>query len=205
MGLPFPSPGLLPDPGIKPTSLALAGRFFTTEPPGKPPLGALVTTASWRQWWRGAGKHSECPGEVLMPWGRSCLGVLPYCWCVYGLWTKGRVTQKLKPGEEQKYFQTHKWEDAGGSWIAPLECSPCHLAALEPWRLIASQPRGPHKISACFYIEWSGVAIFLRLSFTLKYPAGKRADEVHWELASKAVHWSPSPSAPGIFGLKFCF
>ena len=38
--LPFPSPGDLPDPGIKPTSLAppaLAGRFFTTVgPPGKP-------------------------------------------------------------------------------------------------------------------------------------------------------------------------
>ena len=26
----------LPRPGIKPMSLALAGRFFTTEPPGKP-------------------------------------------------------------------------------------------------------------------------------------------------------------------------
>ena len=38
-GLPFPSPGYLPDPGIKPTSLespALAGGFFTTAPPGKP-------------------------------------------------------------------------------------------------------------------------------------------------------------------------
>ena len=32
-GFPFPSPGDLPDPGIKPTSLALTGRFFTTEPP----------------------------------------------------------------------------------------------------------------------------------------------------------------------------
>ena len=35
-GLPFPPPGDLPDPGIKPMSPALAGRFFTTEPPGKP-------------------------------------------------------------------------------------------------------------------------------------------------------------------------
>ena len=38
-GLPFPPPGNLPDPGIKPVSLvppALAGGFFTTEPPGKP-------------------------------------------------------------------------------------------------------------------------------------------------------------------------
>ena len=33
-GLPFPSPGRLPDVGIRPTSPALAGRFFTTEPPG---------------------------------------------------------------------------------------------------------------------------------------------------------------------------
>ena len=29
--LPSPSPGDLPDPGIEPTSSALAGRFFTTE------------------------------------------------------------------------------------------------------------------------------------------------------------------------------
>ena len=35
-GLPFPAPGDLPDPGIKPPCPALAGRFFTTEPPGKP-------------------------------------------------------------------------------------------------------------------------------------------------------------------------
>ena len=34
-GLPFPSPGDLPDPGIKPTSPALAGGFFIVEPPGK--------------------------------------------------------------------------------------------------------------------------------------------------------------------------
>ena len=34
--LPFPSPGDLPNPGIKPISPALAGKFFTTEPPGKP-------------------------------------------------------------------------------------------------------------------------------------------------------------------------
>ena len=34
--LPFPSPGDLLDPGIKPASPALAGRVFTLEPPGKP-------------------------------------------------------------------------------------------------------------------------------------------------------------------------
>ena len=35
-GLPFPPPGDLPDSGIKPASPALAGEFFTTEPPGEP-------------------------------------------------------------------------------------------------------------------------------------------------------------------------
>ena len=33
--LPFPSPGDLLDPGIKTVSPALAGEFFTTEPPEK--------------------------------------------------------------------------------------------------------------------------------------------------------------------------
>ena len=35
-GLPFSPSGDLPDPGIEPVPSALAGRFFTTEPPGKP-------------------------------------------------------------------------------------------------------------------------------------------------------------------------
>ena len=34
-GLPFPSPGNLPDPGIKTVSPAFTDGFFTTEPPGK--------------------------------------------------------------------------------------------------------------------------------------------------------------------------
>ena len=34
-GLPLSSPGNLPDPGIEPESPALAGKFFTTEPPGE--------------------------------------------------------------------------------------------------------------------------------------------------------------------------
>ena len=38
-GLPFPTPGDPPNPGIEPESTeapVLAGRFFTTEPPRKP-------------------------------------------------------------------------------------------------------------------------------------------------------------------------
>ena len=40
-GLPFLTPGDLPKPGTKPMSPALAGRFSTTVPPGKPKLTIL--------------------------------------------------------------------------------------------------------------------------------------------------------------------
>ena len=39
---PFPSPGDLPDPGIKPTSPSLADGFFTTEPPVKVILSLIA-------------------------------------------------------------------------------------------------------------------------------------------------------------------
>ena len=35
-GLPFPSPGNLPNPGIEPRSLALQANSLPCEPPGKP-------------------------------------------------------------------------------------------------------------------------------------------------------------------------
>ena len=47
-GLPFPSPGDLPDPGIKPESPALQADALPSEPPGKPGSRAGL-----------AGKHSR--------------------------------------------------------------------------------------------------------------------------------------------------
>ena len=35
-GFPLPPPGDLPNTGMEPVSPEMAGRFFTTEPPGKP-------------------------------------------------------------------------------------------------------------------------------------------------------------------------
>ena len=46
-GLPFPFLGDLPNPGLKPTSPALAGRFFTTEPPGKFPSKVFKHDLIW--------------------------------------------------------------------------------------------------------------------------------------------------------------
>ena len=43
-GLPFPSPGHLPNPGIEPASPELAGSFFTTEPSGKFPFFPLYVS-----------------------------------------------------------------------------------------------------------------------------------------------------------------
>ena len=53
-GFPFPSPGDLPDPGIKPESPALASGFFTTEAPGMPyreggPASLGQTPETWSE------------------------------------------------------------------------------------------------------------------------------------------------------------
>ena len=40
-GLPFPSPGDLPDPGIEPRSPTLQADALPSEPPGKPIQGVL--------------------------------------------------------------------------------------------------------------------------------------------------------------------
>ena len=45
-GLPFPSPGDLPNPGIESGSPTLAGRFCTTGPPRKLLKTLLVVTMS---------------------------------------------------------------------------------------------------------------------------------------------------------------
>ena len=68
-GLQFPSPGNLPDSGIEPSSPALAGRFFTTEPPEKP----IWYHTDFRQeyWWkesRSVVSNSLWPHGLYSPW-----------------------------------------------------------------------------------------------------------------------------------------
>ena len=53
MGLPFPSPGNLPDPGIKPVSItspALAGKFFTTSTTWEA-ICSIAATHIWGDVW----------------------------------------------------------------------------------------------------------------------------------------------------------
>ena len=73
-GMPFPSSGDLPSPGMKPASPALAGGFCTTEPPGKTP---------WRM-------HSTChiadaqemaPKSHAGPASQTCSSCPPVARC----------------------------------------------------------------------------------------------------------------------------
>ena len=49
-GLPFPSPGDLPDPGIEPRSPTLQADALTSEPPGKPPMPPALGVWSLSHW-----------------------------------------------------------------------------------------------------------------------------------------------------------
>ena len=49
-GLPFPSPGDLPDPGIRPGSPALQAEALPSEPPGKPSSKAVTILRKLHNW-----------------------------------------------------------------------------------------------------------------------------------------------------------
>ena len=72
-GLPFPSPGDLPDPGIEPGSPALEADTLTSEPPGKPttlPLFSVPTQLCFfpqGPWLVGSILHSYLFIMCLLP------------------------------------------------------------------------------------------------------------------------------------------
>ena len=105
--LAFPSPGDLPDPGIESGSLvspALAGRFFTAEPPGKPfyswghrnqkgwlasPSTWLVQSCTGRKWMRmttgtangwSSPKHNLALFNCSLPLQRHATRLQTSCW-----------------------------------------------------------------------------------------------------------------------------
>ena len=91
-GLPFPSLGDLPDPGIKPRSPALAGRFVPTEPPGKP-VNSVI--------------HRQFPRSILVLWLRTvssgklhtgCAGTLFFL----HLLCESKIISQLKNGIKQR-------------------------------------------------------------------------------------------------------
>ena len=74
-GLPFPSPGDLPHPGIEPMSPALAGEFITTEPSGKFILDLLHrpwTNPDPNSWWKEPSLIVAYPSQTFLIFSLSC-------------------------------------------------------------------------------------------------------------------------------------
>ena len=79
-GLPLPTPGDLPDPGIKPDSPALANGFFTTEPSGKPTealLNAVKTQTGETNFFL-QESHTDRNREVTFEKGREETDILRF-------------------------------------------------------------------------------------------------------------------------------
>ena len=82
-GLPFPSPGDLPDPGIKPRSPTLQADALPTEPPGKPIIGKggqQTQTSFWSQGTyviEGEAKH-EMDHKKTAPWHKVRQSSVPF-------------------------------------------------------------------------------------------------------------------------------
>ena len=79
-GLPFPSPGDLPNPGIEPRSPALEADALTSEPPGKPLLTHYSTVILIKE-------------AMRLSWG----------WCPSGLCSK----PKAKPAHASGLWNWH--------------------------------------------------------------------------------------------------
>ena len=73
--LPFPPQEDLPNSGTEPASLALPGRFFTTEPPGKPVV--LFTFSLMGLGERGGGEKEEERHKVCLELSAGGVTVQP--------------------------------------------------------------------------------------------------------------------------------
>ena len=97
--LPFPSPRDLPDPGIEPTSPALAGGFFTTAKPGK---------SLWD-----LEKLNNSPNYMLSRNGNICVLQQAAHWAwVLNLTRQGlirceEVRESIKPQMIPRFFSKH--------------------------------------------------------------------------------------------------
>ena len=74
-GLPFPSPGDLPGSGVEPISPALAGGFFTPEPPGIHFIKIKLQSSESRN------RASSDMGDIHGPRFRDDSGIQHGGWC----------------------------------------------------------------------------------------------------------------------------
>ena len=116
-GLPFPSPGDLPDPGIALVSPALAGRFFTTEPQGNP--WSLHQTVFWNH------PLCLCPLLTLLSMQSRFYNLWVQCKMQGPSWEWGISLPSYGPPPTQP---TGRWADPKReqprrSWVSALRVS----------------------------------------------------------------------------------
>ena len=141
-GLPFPSAEDLPDPGIESASVALAGRFFITEPPGKPRyihvMHMLLVLFLGRTLTNRDSEYSMMP-EVCTPVGDlSCLEPEG---CVWHRWGVCAVSESSDPAFLPPRWTQVRWIRLGLLW--PFQgdkrtqqghvCPPASLVKSQPW------------------------------------------------------------------------
>ena len=161
MGCHFLPLGVLPDPGIKPASLAspaLASRFLTTAPPGKPRimLYCLRNATEVSIWCLG-----RWPEELLILRLYMCMWInmyIQYMICVYicifihikkeklfnpwKRWVKdgplNRKNQhKLKLIQTERWFIKF-WLTRHGKWTSPMNLT--RLITCYDWNVVKHQP-----------------------------------------------------------------
>ena len=130
-GLPFPSPGgsSWDLPGIVPTSHTLAGRFFTTEPPGKPLCLANPPSHQPQQPWGPASLPPALTSYVNLYFLWSWL-VVPYlyfpivCFCLLYAFSNAswnKQASKTRLSQFQFLIQTLERKHMKGFWVfSPL-------------------------------------------------------------------------------------
>ena len=90
-GLPFPFPGDLPDTGIGSSSPALAGRFFTAEPPEKPLSRSLACCSPWGRTESDMTEQLNNSSSTMWIWPRLSLHPYHRSTCSYTLHSRHAV------------------------------------------------------------------------------------------------------------------
>ena len=210
--LPFPSPGALPYPGIQPESLALAGGFFTAEPPGKP---HAPKSPNFR------GKANKVRADLQLIYSKRggithlLLEVFQKCHSIWQVW----LQHLLWKGESRKvisFLRIIRWKVWGGKvpsllQTAQTSCLPTPMPMQPP--LTAGQPLSywkgaltpvPSPYYGCGW-EDASVELFLSPSFPRanNLPPGTeekgnvhniKPRKQHTKLTGAAIFTKPAPS-----------
>ena len=126
-GLPFPSPGDLPDPRIKPGSPALQAASLPTEPPSEAKWKSLSCVSDSLQPhglygpWNSLGQNTGVGSLFLLQGIFPTQGsnpALPHC-----RWTLYQLSHKGSPLSHQGYPNFKNWNNNPNAYWASIMCS----------------------------------------------------------------------------------